>query len=327
MSYENEDIVSLPAFTICTTKTHWIRKESFHQIFLNGSQKLSKTKILTKINNYLKSLPISEQFNTLYTFKESFLINCRVHRPIAMDSSKITSLDCNELTKVINSIDNTYNCMTFFTQLNGESDDEYIIKFVINRKNISIFRVKISVKVSEDIIIFLHSRTQTIKHTFKFNSLRIKVNESTISIIRFTKSIIKLLPKPYQTSCVDYRVFGYESRDDCITKCEINAFINIYNKYPTKYLSYNINNTLNFDLKQLKFGRNILEKCENFCGYNKDCYKEYFHYIEEREATYATNHMDIHVIPTTLLNTIITPVYKSFYVLSQIFLVYGLDSQ
>ena len=75
-------------------------------------------------------------------------------------------------------------------------------------------------------------------------------------------------------------------------------------------MSYNINNTLNFDLKQLKFDRNILEKCENFCGYNNDCYKEYFHYIEEREATYATNHMDIHVIPTTLPNTIITHLPK-----------------
>ena len=128
-----------------------------------------------------------------------------------------------------------------------------------------------------------------------------------IYLISYKKSTVKLMPKPYQTSCVDYSVKGYESKYDCIHKCNIKKYINIYKKYPSQYLIYNISSHLlhnNHYRSYLSF--NITKECRNFCGYYNDCYKEHYKidYFDKRLSNVITS--NLYVMPSAEPITIIT---------------------
>lgn len=54
------------------------------------------------------------------------------------------------------------------------------------------------------------------------------------------------MPQQYETSCFDYSMRGYYSKNDCIFKCKINDVLHKYDKWPDIYLAYVRNIDLNF---------------------------------------------------------------------------------
>jgi hypothetical protein len=92
---------------------------------------------------------------------------------------------------------------------------------------------------------------------------------------------VQLLPKPYKTSCVNYNQFGYRSRSECILKCRINYFRDLYKGWPGNYLTNQLTdeymiNVIEILKKNESLDLALGKSCRNSCGINKDCYKEYF---------------------------------------------------
>jgi hypothetical protein len=91
------------------------------------------------------------------------------------------------------------------------------------------------------------------------------------------------MPKPYKTSCIDYRKSGYLSRYDCIFECNIDYYRKEFNKRPASRQTEDINiELLMMEEKNKTFNSLTGRECENVCGTNPDCYKEYFTFEDHR---------------------------------------------
>jgi hypothetical protein len=69
----------------------------------------------------------------------------------------------------------------------------------------------------------------------EYNAL--EVRNSRIQTIYYTQRIMKRLPTPYKTDCLDYSKLGYKSRKYCIDKCLIESSVKKFNCLPNVNLS------------------------------------------------------------------------------------------
>lgn len=90
----------------------------------------------------------------------------------------------------------------------------------------------------------------------------------------------KLLPSPYSSDCLDYKTIGFNSRDDCYSKCVFEKTLTRTNKQPfAVILDNNVHDeriVSYIDIQDKNFSNAIQlihEQCSAQC-HKRDCYKE-----------------------------------------------------
>ena len=216
-------------------------------------------------------------------------------------------ISCDQITNYIHSIDGYEYCFTLFSQLNRESNNRYLIDYDVNIKfNLkSLFYIQPKFKY-DYFLLHLHNRKQKIKHSLQNGLIVINKNKFQKALFSYAKTIIKLLPKPYKhiSLCVDYRLSEYESRYDCLSKCKLNYYINQQEIYPNNYLGYNLNNYYFKHSQNKNIEMKLANICDLFCGYNDDCYKEYYNIYQENLRD--NKPFQLWLKPPSFPNTVIT---------------------
>jgi len=192
----------------------------------------------------LTNLSISEQFNVLLQ-KKIFQITCYVSKKAKNGFARFVI--CKNISKIRFSISLERLCFTLFSQINGEPDKRYLVDFDANTRNFDYYFIYLGLpnKIKQ-LYIYFHSRNEYIYYGYDRNYLDI-VRTSENNVINFYKTQINLMPKPYQTSCFDYRLKGYHSRDDCIFRCITDGYKNFSGEWPQFYYAFDLNSTLLFE--------------------------------------------------------------------------------
>ncbi len=291
--YYKESIISLPAVTICARKYYFASENVLKLIFNNYS--IDSSKKQPEIMNYLNKLNIKEQFQTLNSAQKILTENCTVLRTKGFNSSE-NYLKCDKISSIRMSIGYNFVCATIFSQVNGEADDKYSIDL---RKFNNLFYL-IGIRLPnyvKQVVLYIHSRSETFYSRIGKSNLRISYNESEYIEVNYEKTIVELMPKPYSTACVDYKQFGYNLRSDCIFECESSFFKNKMNLWPKYFHSHDSESDLLMtDLsKNLSFNTIPEKKCEKTCGLENDCKTEYFipEYIRIPKETYNRFTIDV----------------------------------
>jgi hypothetical protein len=165
--YETETIISLPAITLCASKAYFIKKEFGLKYFPNG-----KTSI-HEIKDILNKLKIKDQFESLFSSEEvSNMIGCSVMQTMAFNISNtlnITNrLKCEEISAVKISINFERYCFTLFSQMNGESDDRYLINYDVSTSNFEKSLVTIHIPFGNTgSLLYFHSRIESVTEDFR----------------------------------------------------------------------------------------------------------------------------------------------------------------
>ena len=98
--------------------------------------------------------------------------------------------------------------------------------------------------------------------------------------VAFERTVLQLLPAPYETNCHDYRVDGFACRDDCMTDCKTRRYLKLdgwpgdvfANRSVTSRLSKVWSNTWS-SVGHMEEGMNAesLATCSFECGHWDDC--------------------------------------------------------
>jgi len=258
----------------------FIKREYIEKIFPNHT-KLNMNDLI-ELSRNLHQLPISEQFNVVFSSKQMFQNKCFVLRTTALNKSD-EYVSCETISKIRISVSLNRLCYTLFSQINKEVDDRYLVEYDVNTGNFDKHLILIYLSNTiKQLYIYFHSRNKYIYDDFDPNYLEI-VRRNEDNQVHFYKTQINLMPKPYQTSCFDYRLKGYHSREDCIFRCKTEYYEKAVGKWPQFYYAFDSNSHLyneqnhNFSLDQI-----LSEKCGEICGHNSDCFKEYFKSFERK---------------------------------------------
>jgi hypothetical protein len=276
--YKEELKVSLPAISIC------IPKEFMFDLRLTSSISPNETiKSLNseKILNYLNKLTIKEQFKNLLNIDVVLNDKCFVLASNKSNGNKYY-VNCKKITPFRKSINSVSYCFTLFSQLNGENDENYLIDYDSSRITTYHHLVYLQLEdFSARIHLFLHSRNRKFYQNSVFRIFNHYKSERIF--INYRKTIVELMPEPYRTSCTDFRKLGHLSRNDCMFKCYVNYYKNLFNKLPERRFIEDINSEfLMIEENNVTFKSFARKKCEKVCGTNPDCYEEYFEFEDYR---------------------------------------------
>ena len=283
--YINELRLSLPGITICLPKIQAIR-EGFKQKYPN----------ITK-NEELSNLTVREQFDATLSFQEITNNSCMVLKTLFSNSSN-SSIPCEDITPVRKSLDYFFVCFTIFSQLSGESDERYIVDIdsFVNSQEYQLLSTWIALNFSK-VNVAIHSRDQVIYEIWKTNFLDIDFKESVLTGVKYQKSSVKSLTKPYETNCFDFNTIGFNSRRSCLENCRLNHLQKHYNKQPGGFLSYKPSNrllaSLQHNVERDQFKDKVAKICREVCPSNIDCYREYFT-IGKQEYNISYERINVH---------------------------------
>jgi hypothetical protein len=302
--YETETIISLPAITLCASKSLFIKEEFYLKYFPNGKASIRE------VEGILNKMKIKDQFEALHSTKEvSKMIGCTVMQTMAFNISNILNitnrLKCEEISAVRISINFERCCFTLFSQMNGESDDRYLIDYDVSTRHFEKSLVKIYIPFgSTTSLFYFHSRIESVTEDFRPYPYTLNIQSERQSIIRFKKIRVELMSKPYKTSCFDYKNIGYYSRADCIFKCKVGNYAKNQSEWPAKFYT----DDRRSDLVMNESSYNSMEfelsdKCRELCGESKDCFAENYELSEIR--SYGENGLFTIVIPLPTIPTLI----------------------
>ncbi len=295
--FDNEVIISLPAITICASKHYFVREEILKNIFNNGSNE--KLNDRTKILNYLNNLSIKDQFKSLQSVREILNKRCFVMKTNGFNSTE-DFVECDKISPLRMSIDIYDTCFIIASQLNGESDDKYLINHDMSVDGYLTTLVKINFpKHVAESHVYMHSRSETIYEIHSRRGISSINHKQPENIkINYKKTLIKLIQKPYSTACVNYKQFGYNFRSDCIFKCKTDFHKKELNSWPGFYATNDSESDLFMTERENKsFNLIAGQKCLKHCGNENDCLKEY--YVQDYRRFLKDNiSFDIDVAPT-----------------------------
>jgi hypothetical protein len=196
-------------------------------------------------------------------------------KTIAFNVSNDTKrLKCEEISPIKISINSNKFCFTLFSQLNEESDERYLIDYDMKTRAFSHILMEFSIPLEEEIsLIYIHSRIESVTEEPKPYPTIINVENGVMSAIRFRKTRAELMPKPYKTSCFDYKNIGYNSRSDCIFKCKVDNYVRNLSRWPKKYYTDDRESELLMaESGYESMDSKLSDKCREFCGENNDCF-------------------------------------------------------
>jgi len=135
-------------------------------------------------------------------------------------------LECSEISPILTTIGFYWKCFRFFSQNNDEKNNKFLIDFDVsireNRKPMIYFNVSVKMRA---FAIYMHTRFEMLRDFYGDNQVSDYLKDEGLTLIKYHKTITRLMPKPYRTECVDYKQFGYKSRIGCNKECVKNYFI------------------------------------------------------------------------------------------------------
>jgi hypothetical protein len=232
VEYEFEKMVSLPAITICFKKEYILRKQNIIRKFPNVTNNNSSDDDLML---YLNKMNLKEQLLATLSYEEIFDNKCYAMKTIAFNQSD-DYLNCDQIKAIQTTIGYYWKCFRFFSQSSNESNDKYLINHDVstreNWKPIIYFHMRID---SQAMALFMHPRNEILRDFFGDNKLTIYFENYGLTLIKYYKTIIKLMPKPYRTDCVDYKLMGYQSKIGCVKECLKKYYIEKYGGLPAAF--------------------------------------------------------------------------------------------
>ena len=165
-------------------------------------------------------------------------------------------------------------CLTLFSQLNGETDDKYIIKDIENSIDsnfmvvIKMRKVNVHVNRGNDLIMQIHDRKEKLYEYYRKGSFNTRIDQSALSLISYRKTVVQYMFEPKGKGC-----FRNTTKDKCLNECKIHLYIEQTGQYPGTYAAEDTKLNLNFS--DLKTSVN-LNDCSKRCSHRIDCYKEHF---------------------------------------------------
>jgi hypothetical protein len=284
VKYENEKIIPLPAITFCSIKSYFIKENIYNKIIKNTTEDKYSHKNLLEALRFLNRMSIKEQFEVLLSSSDLSKMDCLIHKPLGLshllqeDDPYGPYLRCNVISVINISISEYRYCFTYFSQFNQQNDNRYEVSYEENSRGIQELISLVHFKRPDFIKyfdIYFHSRNEYINKVTDVNYIRYD-NQNIKTDIIYSKTIIRLMPHPYVTACVDYRKIGYYSKDDCIFKCQSKNYVKNYQKWPFYYQSFEINSNLSFNVITDKLNGYESIDCNKFCGFNDDCVKQFY---------------------------------------------------
>jgi len=263
VKFENSGYLQLPGITICYYK------------FLQLSNEFRHFRDETNLRT------IGEQFNSLINMTQPLLIKyCILKKGFKKDyDSKCKDFgDSNGEGKgVLSRISGSSYCFTYFSQINGTSDEKYRINGT-NSADWGMVQLGLTDKPPK-LNIRLHDRKENLRHTYLKGYNWVHFKNAREHRLMYTKTVVKYLFNPKDRPCFDQ---GH-TRDDCMLECKIEEFINTTGRYPLDFLNDNSQHT---DLKYSSWHDvthyEWTDKCLKKCNQNTDCYKEFFS-LDSRE--------------------------------------------
>ena len=129
IQFETEARVELPGVTLCTNTSYVIESEYLRQSF--GSHLVDteeRNGTTPAMDRYLRNLTLGEQLLNGTVGGKKFFKSCKVMKPISMDYNFTKDyIQCETISKYVESITYQRKCYTISSQLKGESDDNYRI--------------------------------------------------------------------------------------------------------------------------------------------------------------------------------------------------------
>ena len=276
LSFQNSSLVSLPAITVCIKKTKVFRKDFLQRLLKN------RTEIDNK-HDLINSIPIEEQIRHMLTYDEIIGDNCRVLKPIGVDSTE-DYIDCRNVSGVRQSMSYYSICYTYFHQRSDQSEDKFnLIRNDFTDLTPFILNITLDNNTVNHLHLYLHSRNELLVRTPLTESLEHRYQKDFCDMIAYNKKVVETLPKPYETECFDYNTIGFNSREDCIQKCRIDELTQEFEGWPGDYLLYDITKfRFIYDLwstlpkKNKSLDKLIGNKCKEICDLGTECRKQVF---------------------------------------------------
>ena len=241
VKFETGKVQQLPGITICHPK--------FIQL------KNPPVNITDATLNKIYNIPINNQ-DELFIESQKILINCKIKH----------KLNCNDVNKYICHFDQYYYCFTIFAQINGEDKHKYLVSEDSSDKRMIYIAL---LKYNNFVFISFHESSQPILSKNMKGYLQIGA-KSAINYITYRKIVVKYLFNPSTKPC-----FEGQTHENCVTKCQINDFIENTGKHPPINLA-----RYNYSLYFANFSEYAnfqwTGRCDRLCGRFTECYKEYY---------------------------------------------------
>ena len=135
----------------------------------------------------------------------------------------VVGIDCSIYTNNITTTNYNYMCLTF----NYHNYSEYFTPKYVNYSMIGfsgrteIITIFFNMYNNNDLYFYIHSNDMiplgNTEHTHAFI-----INRNELKRVTYKKITAYYLPKPYETNCINYSTIGFNSFNDCFTKCAIN---------------------------------------------------------------------------------------------------------
>jgi hypothetical protein len=259
--------------------------------------------------NNLNKLSINEQFELLNKPKIILEHGCSLLNP---NSAKFKNkfMSCLNYSRVKSTINLNQYCFTLFFQSKGEPDSKFSINydqlFSGGRRDEVLIYLLFSDFIKL-ISLYMHSRNTALRYEVETKNLKLYHSSVETIYIKYRKTIVQLMPKPYSTSCVDYTKVGYSSRSDCIFKCKTDIYMNELNSWPGSYFTEDSeSNFLMTEENNQTINSMLGEKCDKICGLEIDCLREYFTFEDQATPALLNKHLEIIVTPPSHPTLLIT---------------------
>ena len=119
VNYDNVLSVTVPAVTICMSKSHFLLEEYFLKLGHNLSDH--------QIEHFLNNVSIFDQLRTLSSAEDSFGNDCKIMKSKIMNDTTHDYVQCNQISPIRTYIDYHNIYFTFFSQLERRSTETYLV--------------------------------------------------------------------------------------------------------------------------------------------------------------------------------------------------------
>ncbi len=280
--FEREVMIQMPAITLCTNTSFVARQQYLMQKFPNH---LNETAQKWAFGKYLRKLSLKEQLLNATISPQQFFNSCSVMKPIAFEEKyDIDYIGCENVSQYQQYIDYHRKCFTIFSQLHNENNDNYIVDhdIILRDNGFPLYKIVLNNDYLQDLVVFIHSRSTPFLGFIggQTNGMHLNNTKHVSYTLSYVKTTTRLLPSPYETSCLDYNTIGYKTQSHCIIICKAHYFIENFNGWHLDIpFSDEYSSDIQFSDNQWRENKTVdklmANQCLKTCGKKENCFNEY----------------------------------------------------
>lgn len=144
-------------------------------------------------------------------------------------------------------------------------------EFKVNNEPVYFMQLNLSIYQCSQYVYLFMSASNEVVDLQSSNSIDFNNFHNQEVRITYKKIVFKLLEKPFESGCIDYKKINFESKSDCISKCKIELE-NIWCVKAPEFKSYHEKFVLvkkDFEMN-CKQKNEIFHECRSKCQWN-DC--------------------------------------------------------